>query len=124
MSLIFCRHGQTVYNTEDRFQGLCDSPLTLEGIDQAKRLNQFLIKNFNVKRFIISPLHRVVDSYEYASQGLNAEVESRDDLKEVCYGEWEEKVRTEIDPSILEKRSEHRFRFVHPGEFQGHKGES
>lgn len=124
MSLIFCRHGQTVFNLEDRFQGISDSPLTQKGIDQAHRLNDYLIRNFNVKKFIISPLPRVVETYEIASAGLNAEVEEADILREVSYGEWEEKERKEIDPETLERRSHNRFAFVHPGSFHGIKGQS
>ena len=32
----FVRHGQTLFNTDRRVQGVTDSPLTEKGIDQAK----------------------------------------------------------------------------------------
>src|SRR5690606_21870364 len=111
MSLIFCRHGQTVYNLEDKFQGVSDSPLTQSGIDQANRLNDYLVKNFNVKKFLISPLPRVIQTYEIVSAGLNAEVEELEILREVSYGSWEEKRREELDQDLLKERSKKRFTF-------------
>lgn len=40
--LYLMRHGQTVYNTQHILQGRCDSPLTNEGIEQAKRAAAWL----------------------------------------------------------------------------------
>lgn len=40
--LYLMRHGQTVYNTQHILQGRCDSPLTDEGIAQARRAAAWL----------------------------------------------------------------------------------
>lgn len=124
MSLLFCRHGKTQFNLEDRFQGVSDSPLTNEGIEKAKQLNLFLLDNFDIKKFYISPAPRVKQTLEIASQGIHAEVEVTNELREVCYGEWESQTRDKIDKDLLKQRSDDRFNFVHPGEYNGIKGES
>ena len=35
------RHGQTRFNVQGRIQGACDSPLTDEGIEQAKAARRY-----------------------------------------------------------------------------------
>ena len=40
--LYFVRHGQTLFNVQDKVQGWCDSPLTNEGVEVAKRLGEAL----------------------------------------------------------------------------------
>lgn len=35
------RHGQTRFNVQGRIQGVCDSPLTEERIEQAKAARQY-----------------------------------------------------------------------------------
>ncbi len=43
MKLYITRHGKTQWNIESRFQGVKDSPLVQTGIDDAKRLHDYLI---------------------------------------------------------------------------------
>jgi broad specificity phosphatase PhoE len=38
IQLLFMRHGETVFNVENRWQGWDDSPLTTKGMDQARLL--------------------------------------------------------------------------------------
>ena len=40
--LYLMRHGQTLFNTLNRIQGWCDSPLTQEGIQQAIAVSKTL----------------------------------------------------------------------------------
>lgn len=124
MAIIFCRHGQTKFNLEDRFQGVSDSELTDLGISTAKKLNDFLISNFEIKKFFISPLPRVRQTYSYASKSIDAEMQIVPELREVCYGEWETKVRSELPEDLLALRKKGRFTFVHPGSYQYISGES
>ena len=51
MEIYFVRHGQTIWNTQKRFQGLSDSPLTELGIEQAKLLGKKL-KNAGFEVFL------------------------------------------------------------------------
>lgn len=43
--LYLMRHGQTFFNQEGLVQGVCDSPLTDLGIEQAKQARAFFEKN-------------------------------------------------------------------------------
>lgn len=45
--LYLMRHGQTLFNTQGRVQGACDSPLTELGIEQAK-LAKLYFENNNI----------------------------------------------------------------------------
>jgi broad specificity phosphatase PhoE len=36
VNLYYVRHGETQFNVEKRLQGICESPLTDNGIEQAK----------------------------------------------------------------------------------------
>jgi broad specificity phosphatase PhoE len=44
-TLYLMRHGQTLFNKRRKIQGACDSPLTLEGINQAKLAREYFIQN-------------------------------------------------------------------------------
>lgn len=43
-TLYLMRHGQTLFNQQKKIQGWCDSPLTKQGIEQAKIAKEFLKK--------------------------------------------------------------------------------
>lgn len=44
-TLYLMRHGQTLFNKRKKIQGACDSPLTEEGINQAKLARKYFEKN-------------------------------------------------------------------------------
>ncbi|NSM93885.1 histidine phosphatase family protein [Enterococcus faecalis] len=44
-TLYLMRHGQTLFNQKKKIQGWCDSPLTKQGIEQAKIAKEFFEKN-------------------------------------------------------------------------------
>ena len=44
MKLYLMRHGETLFNTQKRVQGWCDSPLTENGIWQAEQAKQYFAK--------------------------------------------------------------------------------
>lgn len=125
MNVLFCRHGETVFNTQDKFQGVSDSPLTGKGVLQAQALNDFLSRHFVPDQVWMSPLPRVKATMELALKNIQVRVEVREDLKEICYGSWEavEKERLKRLPE-WQVRSKDRYNFVHPGEYQGSPGES
>lgn len=57
--LYLMRHGQTVYNTQHILQGRCDSPLTDEGVAQARRAAAWLrSQEANFSCIAASPLGR------------------------------------------------------------------
>ena len=123
MKIFFFRHGETIFNTEDKFQGIANSPLTEKGIEQAEKIHD-LVKQNKIKKFYLSPALRVIQTYEIASANLLCSKEIEPRLRECSYGDWDGKPRSEILEETLQIRSESRFTFIHPGEYQGIKGES
>lgn len=124
MQLIFCRHGETTANLEDRFQGISDSSLTERGVAQAEKLNKYLKSLPFVSKFIISPLPRVNAVYKIASKGINAQLIKEPAIQEMSYGDFDAKLRKEISQEILVEREKDRFNYVHPGSYKDIPGES
>jgi broad specificity phosphatase PhoE len=61
VKLYFVRHGETHFNVEKRLQGFCDSPLTDNGIEQAKSVGIGL-SDIEFKAVYASESQRVVDT--------------------------------------------------------------
>lgn len=122
--IIFARHGQTIFNTQKKFQGISDSLLTDEGVSQAKKLGQFL-QDKEISKFILSPLPRAFQTYEIANKDLNLPFTIEPIVTEICYGSWEE-VPKETLYSLKEwkKRKIDSYNFIHPGSFKNVPGES
>ncbi|MDO4690529.1 MAG: histidine phosphatase family protein [Fusobacterium sp.] len=88
MEIYFVRHGETVWNTEKRFQGLSDSPLTEKGIKQAKLLGEKL-KDIYFNKFYSSSLKRANDTANYIKGDREQEVEIFEEFNEISMGEME-----------------------------------
>ena len=65
------RHGETLFNTMDVNQGQCDSPLTENGIRQAKAAKAwFDAHNVHFDAVYSSTLERACDTAEIVSGGM------------------------------------------------------
>lgn len=118
--IYFSRHGETIFNKEGRLQGISDSPLTDVGIEQAKFLKEFSMEK-GITRCVSSPLPRVVETAKIV--GIPYSLENR--LREICYGSWEEKCKSELRKlDLCKEREREKFTFKHPGQFKGIEGES
>ena len=86
----FARHGETVWNVENKICGMTDSPLTEKGRAQAAQLGE-AVKNSGIvlDEILYSPLSRAADTAlaVAAATGLPARVEPR--LREQCFGRFE-----------------------------------
>lgn len=93
--IYLARHGQTVFNRENRFCGQTDSPLTREGIDEAHRNGRVLREHLGDRgalRLVSSPLARALETAgiirsELGRSGLPIETDPR--LREISFGAWE-----------------------------------
>ncbi len=92
--LYFTRHGQTVWNVENKICGETDIELTDLGHEQAIILGD-IIKNgdYHIDEILCSPLVRAYDTAKHISEqtGIPLRVEPR--LKEQCFGKWESTAR-------------------------------
>ena len=91
----FARHGETVWNVENKICGMTDSPLTEKGRAQAAQLGE-AVKNSGIvlDEILYSPLSRAADTAlaVAAATGLPARVEPR--LREQCFGRFAGRAQT------------------------------
>ncbi len=70
--LLLIRHGQSLWNAENRFTGWVDSPLSNKGVQEAKKAGQ-LIKdiNINIEICYTSFLSRAINTLEILLREIN-----------------------------------------------------
>ena len=98
MHFYYTRHGQTVWNVENKICGVTDSPLTDNGRLQAKELaEKILAEGLQIDEILYSPLSRAKDTALIISElsGIPATEEIR--LKEQAFGKWEGTPRNGLD---------------------------
>ena len=86
----FVRHGQTVWNVENKICGCTDSPLTEYGREQARETGRkILAEGIQADEILCSPLSRAKDTAQLISEmtGIPCRVEPR--LIEQNFGKWE-----------------------------------
>jgi probable phosphoglycerate mutase len=94
------RHGQTEFNREGRYQGACDSPLTLLGQRQARAIGVLLRAHTPRDATIVSsPLGRAWSTAEIIRQtgGFSGEVVADPNLAEISMGAWDGLLLSEIE---------------------------
>lgn len=103
MRILLCRHGETPWNAEGRYQGQIDIPLSEVGETQAKGLGARLAE-MQVHRAVASPLARARRTAELALGQRALELHMDAGLKEIAHGTWEGLLSSEIraqDPERL-----------------------
>ena len=86
----FPRHGETVWNVENKICGMTDSPLTERGRAQARALGQKVkAGGYAIDEILYSPLSRAADTAKAIADatGIPARCEPR--LREQCFGKYE-----------------------------------
>jgi probable phosphoglycerate mutase len=91
--LYLARHGDTAWTESRQHTGRTDIPLNADGMEHARELGENLSR-FQFAHVFTSPLQRASKTCELAGYGGRAEVDP--DLVEWDYGEYEGKVRREI----------------------------
>lgn len=88
MNIYLVRHGQTDYNKNGRFQGTTDVDLNELGKKQAELIAKRL-QDKGIEAVYASNLKRVVQTAELISRYTNADIITREELREIDMGEWE-----------------------------------
>ena len=96
------RHGATVLTAEDRFAGATDVALSDEGRAQAGRLAARLAEE-KIAAVYASPLGRTVETATIAAEPHGLSVATRDGLREISHGRWEQLTRKEVDEQYPEE---------------------
>jgi broad specificity phosphatase PhoE len=99
------RHGATVLSAEDRFAGATDVALSDEGREQTRRLAERLIAE-KIAAVYASPLGRTLETAQILAAPHNLEVQTRDGLREISHGRWEQMTRREVEEKFPEEAAE------------------
>ncbi|MBB4301050.1 putative phosphoglycerate mutase [Rhodobium orientis] len=100
--IFLVRHGATTLTAEDRFAGSSDVHLSDEGRQQVARLAERL-SGHDLDAVYASPMHRTIETATILAEphGLAPIVEQG--LREIDYGHWEEKSRSEVERNFAEE---------------------
>ena len=103
--LLITRHGETEYNIKGMFQGWQDSPLTENGVVNAKALGERL-KNDSIDAVYASPAPRTQKTAKIVLGGRNAPMYVLEDLKELGFGRLEGTRFDKLEQSVGIKKAE------------------
>jgi len=113
------RHGETEWNRDGRLQGHLDSPLTAQGVDQAKAQNAILSRDAPTgAQVMCSDSGRCVETARLALHGLGLAPRYDPRLREVGLGVWQGLTLEEIERDwgfLIEDRDPFEWKFEAPG---------
>ncbi|MFC9541586.1 histidine phosphatase family protein [Lysinibacillus sp. NPDC056959] len=84
------RHGETMWNKEQRLQGWLDSPLSVNGILHAEKLRDHL-KNINFTAAYSSSSGRAKETMQILLADRQLPVYDEENLREIFLGDWQGK---------------------------------
>jgi probable phosphoglycerate mutase len=88
LNLYLIRHGETTYSRSGGYCGELDPELTSEGIQMAKAFADAYYK-LPWQAVYVSPMKRTIATAKLLCDRVGIEMQLRDGLKEIRYGEWE-----------------------------------
>lgn len=94
--IVVWRHGRTIWNAEQRFQGQTDIALDETGIAQAKRAGAMLA-SLRPQAIVASDLMRARDTAAYLAELVGLDVILDPGLRETYAGAWEGMTRPQIE---------------------------
>lgn len=88
--IYFARHGQTVWNVENKICGATDIELTEKGHEQAELLGKKILEEgIKIDKILYSPLIRAAETARHISKITGIPMECEERLKEQCFGKYE-----------------------------------
>ncbi len=97
LELMIVRHGQSVADIENRYEGRVDFPLTNLGYEQAVKLALWIKLNYPPELIVSSPLKRTSETAEIIGKEVNIEVKYDNDLMELDTGLLAGLLKSEAD---------------------------
>ncbi|GAA1606908.1 histidine phosphatase family protein [Kribbella karoonensis] len=101
IELILLRHGESVWNAEDRYQGQQGTGLSARGRDQAKAAAEYL-QSFVFDAIVASDLQRVQETLEPYVGNQDVQVDRR--WREIDVGTWSGRTFAEVyaeEPEVV-----------------------
>ena len=86
-NIYFTRHGETVWNVENKICGMTDSPLTARGQEQARQLGELVRDSgLQIDEILYSPLSRAADTAKAiaAATGLPARCDGGESMMQLA----------------------------------------
>ena len=96
------RHGATTLTAEDRFAGATEVPLAASGREQVARLAARL-GGVGLTAVYASPMQRTMDTARILAAPHRLEVQTREGLREISHGHWEQLTRREVGEKFPEE---------------------
>ncbi|HSG79407.1 MAG TPA: histidine phosphatase family protein [Acidimicrobiia bacterium] len=96
LTLLLVRHAEAEGNSEGRFIGQADVPLTDGGRAQVGRLTERLVR-WPITRIVSSDLQRCRDTVGPTARRLGIEMTTDEDLREIANGDWGGRLAEEIE---------------------------
>lgn len=115
------RHGETEWNASGRYQGAKDSPLTVKGREQARRIGRKLAsvcKTASPLLAYVSPLGRARETASLIAESVPLGIRLEPRIAEISAGAWDGLSMYEIDveyPGALSKGGPDDWYFLGPG---------
>jgi len=98
VTVLVARHGETTWNLAGRYQGRKESALSALGVRQGFALAAAMAQfEPRIERIVSSPLLRCVATAQYTAERLGLRVETDERLIEIGHGDWEGRLRHEIE---------------------------
>ncbi|WP_404784108.1 histidine phosphatase family protein [Altericista sp. CCNU0014] len=88
LTLYLLRHGETVYSKTGGYCGDLDPELTDDGVQMAKAFAE-AYRALDWNAVYVSPMKRTIATATPLCQAIGLEMQLREGLKEIRYGEWE-----------------------------------
>jgi broad specificity phosphatase PhoE len=95
LRLYFLRHGETIYSQSGGYCGEIDPELTPEGDQMAQDFAE-AYKNFPWQAVYVSPKKRTMATAKPLCEAIGVEMQIREGLREIAYGQWEGKSAEEV----------------------------
>jgi broad specificity phosphatase PhoE len=100
--IFLVRHGATVLTAEDRFAGATEVELSDEGREQVRRL-AVRLSGEKIVAVYASPMGRTVETAQILAEPHGLEIQTRDGLREISHGRWEQMTRKEVEAAFPEE---------------------
>lgn len=101
LTLYFLRHGETESSLKDSFCGTLDPDLTPQGKEMAKAFAD-TYKSFDWSAIYVSPMKRTIATAKPLCDATGMEMQIKDGLKEMNFGQWENQTRDWVKENDLE----------------------
>jgi broad specificity phosphatase PhoE len=101
LKLYLLRHGETTYSQSGGFCGNLDPELTENGLQMAREFGDSY-KSLPWAAVYASPMRRTIATAKPLCDALGIEMNLRDGLKEIGYGDWEGRTTEDVEKNDTE----------------------